>query len=57
MKGYNLIFSTKAENQTEEVFFHYNLISAKIADNLLIQLQDCINSIQKDPKLFQTSSY
>jgi toxin ParE1/3/4 len=53
MKEFKLIISKKAENQTEEVFFHYNLISDKVADNFLIQLYNCINSIHKNPTIFQ----
>ena len=53
MKKFKLIISKKAENQTEEVFFHYNLISDKVADNFLIQLYNCFNSINKNPTIFQ----
>ena len=38
MKEFKLIISKKAENQIEEIFFYYDLISNKIADNFLIQI-------------------
>lgn len=53
MKEFKLIISEKAENQIEEVFSHYNLISDKVADNFLIQLHNCINTIHKNPTIFQ----
>ena len=53
MNEFKLIISEKAENQIEEVFSHYDLISNKIADNFLIQLYNCVNLIHKNPSIFQ----
>ena len=53
MKEFKLIISEIAENQIEEIFLNYNLISEKIADNFLIQIYSCFNSVHKNPAIFQ----
>lgn len=53
MKKFKLIISEAAESQIKEVFLNYNLISDKVADNFLMQLDNCINSIHKNPTIFQ----
>ena len=53
MTKYNLILSEKAELQIEKAFLYYDLISIKIADNFIFEVEICLNSITENPLLFQ----
>ncbi len=54
MKSYNLILSEKAEIQIEDAFIYYDLISTKIADAFLFNLDECLNSILNNPLIYKT---
>lgn len=53
MRNFSLIITEKAEIQIEQAFFYYDLISNKVADNFLVELQNCLNSIEKNPEIYQ----
>jgi len=46
------VLSIQAENELEDAFYFYNLISAKVGDEFLNQINSCIQSILLYPKSF-----
>jgi plasmid stabilization system protein ParE len=53
MKNFSLIISEKAEIQIEQAIFYYDLLSKRVADNFIVELQICFNSIEKNPEMYQ----
>lgn len=46
------VLSIQAENELEDAFYFYNLISAKVGDEFLNQINSCIQSILLYPESF-----
>ncbi|WP_026713339.1 type II toxin-antitoxin system RelE/ParE family toxin [Flavobacterium daejeonense] len=46
------VLSIQAENELEDAYDFYNLISTKIGDEFLIQINSCIQSILSHPESY-----
>jgi len=46
------VLSIQAENELEDAFYFYNLVSTKVADEFLYQINSCIQSILLYPESF-----
>ncbi|MFL9830765.1 type II toxin-antitoxin system RelE/ParE family toxin [Flavobacterium sp. ST-87] len=46
------VLSIQAENELEDAFDFYNLVSTKIADEFLFQINNCIQSILSHPESY-----
>jgi len=46
------VLSIQAENELEDAFYFYNLISSKVADEFLQQTNKCIQAILLNPEAF-----
>lgn len=46
------VLSIQAENELEDAYDFYNLISTKIGDEFLIQINNCIQSILSHPESY-----
>lgn len=47
------VFSIQAENELEDALYFYDLISTKIGDNFLYQINDSITSILLNPETYK----
>ena len=43
----------QAENELEDALYFYDLVSTKIGDNFLIQINTCIESILLNPETYK----
>ena len=47
------VLSLQAENELEDALYFYDLISTKIGDNFLNQINTCIESILLNPETYK----
>jgi len=47
------VLSNQAENELEDALYFYDLISTKIGDNFLNQINECIESILRNPESYK----
>nr|WP_315158152.1 type II toxin-antitoxin system RelE/ParE family toxin [uncultured Flavobacterium sp.] len=47
------VLSIQAENELEDALYFYDLISTKIGDNFLNQINNCIESILLNPETYK----
>lgn len=47
------VLSLQAENELEDALYFYDLISTKIGDNFLNQINTCIQSILLNPETYK----
>ena len=53
MSRLKIIISENAEIQIEQAYVYYKIISKKIAEDFKEKLDDCINSISKNPTIYK----
>jgi hypothetical protein len=47
------VFTIQSENELEDALYFYDLISTKIGDNFLNQINECIESILLNPETYK----
>ena len=52
MKSYNLIIKEEAKHEIVEAYNWYEDKQNKLGDKLLVSLDECFNTILKNPKIF-----
>jgi len=53
MSKLTAVLSLQAENELEDALYFYDLISTKIGDNFLNQINTCIESILLNPETYK----